>query len=188
MDLMNARLRNLGFGSKRKSQTNNLHPQQPSPPVPAQSPQRLPGGPITSPPPHPPPPPPPPLSSTITATTTTTTSSSSRNPSPQSLPMNPPGGLGRPPSYTSYPPGQLGAPPQAQRTASPMPPGVPHPPPSQMIGGPPPINTATGGYPPQPGAGIPGMGAPPPAAGPPGYAGQYAHPSGAVGGVAGSQY
>ncbi len=90
----------------------------------------------------------------ISASTTSSTSS---------LPMNHPGAGGRPPSYTNnYAP----APAAAGRTQSPM--SNPRTPPSQVMGGPPPINTAaTGGYPPGHPAG--GMGAPPPAGGPPGY-------------------
>ena len=78
--------------------------------------------------------------------------------------MNHTGAGGRPPSYTNnYAP----APAAAGRTQSPMA-GNPRAPPSQVMGGPPPINTAaTGGYPPGHPAG--GMGAPPPAGGPPGY-------------------
>ena len=98
-----------------------------------------------------------------------------------------PGAGGRPPSYTNnYAPAPAG------RTASPMASGTPRTPPSQMMGGPPPINTAASGYPPgHPAAG--GMGAPPPAGGPPQYGGgppQYGAPGGAVGGqsIAAAQY
>lgn len=89
-----------------------------------------------------------------------TTASSSTT----SLPMNHPGSGGRPPSYTNnYAP----APAAAGRTQSPMA-GHPRTPPSQVTGGPPPINTNSGGgYPPGHPAG--GMGAPPPASGPPQY-------------------
>ncbi|KAK6607702.1 hypothetical protein H4I96_03937 [Botrytis cinerea] len=92
------------------------------------------------------------------APTTQTASSSTA-----SLPMNHQGGAGvRPPSYSNqYTP--------VGRTTSPMAQGTPRTPPTQMMGGPPPINTAaTGGYPPQQG----GMGGPPPPSGPP----QYNHP------------
>lgn len=101
-----------------------------------------------------------------------------------SLPMNQhPGTGGRPPSYTNnYAPAPTG------RTASPMA-GNPRTPPSQMMGGPPPINTAASGYPP----GHPAAGAPPPAGGPPQYGGgppQYGAPGAPVGSqsVAAAQY
>lgn len=64
-----------------------------------------------------------------------------------SLPMNQQqmGGQ-RPPSYSpGYPPGVTGI--QQGRIASPQV-GNPRTPPAQMMGGPPPINTASGGYPP----------------------------------------
>ncbi len=67
-------------------------------------------------------------------------------------------GAPRPPSYTpGYPP------------AGQIPQGAPRAPPTQMAGGPPPINTGAplGGYPPQ--MQIPG--GPPPMGGPPGYGG-----------------
>jgi hypothetical protein len=80
-----------------------------------------------------------------------------------SLPMNHPGTGGRPPSYTNnYAP----APAVAGRTQSPMA-GHPRTPPSQVSGGPPPINTNAGGYPPGHPAG--GMGGAPQASGPPQY-------------------
>ena len=111
----------------------------------------------------------------------TTASSSSA-----SLPMNHQGSGGRPPSYTNnYAP----APAAVGRTQSPMGPGQPRTPPTQMMGGPPPINTAATGYPPgHPAAGHP---APPPAGGPPGYnAPQYGAPPTAPGGpsIAAAQY
>ncbi|TAQ84647.1 hypothetical protein B7494_g7026 [Chlorociboria aeruginascens] len=110
--------------------------------------------------------------------------------STSSLPMNHPGAGGRPPSYTNnYAP----APASAGRTTSPMASGTPRTPPTQIMGGPPPINT-TSGYGPQG-----GMGQPPPPNGPPQYgppqyvsvggtpaqatmgsAAQYANRSGAV--------
>lgn len=106
-----------------------------------------------------------------------------------SLPMNHPGAAGRPPSYTNnYAPAPAGV----GRTTSPMATGNPRTPPSQMMGGPPPINTSAPGYPPgHPAAG--GMGAPPPAGGPPQYGGgppQYGAPGAPVGGqsVAAAQY
>ncbi|KAI9668524.1 MAG: hypothetical protein M1829_005341 [Trizodia sp. TS-e1964] len=165
MDSKSGRFKNLGFGSKRKSSNNVAD----SPPA-AAPPLR--GGPVGT-----PPPPPPPVNSSTT-----------------SLPMNPQQQLGRPPSYTSYPPGpgQLGPPPPPNaRPVSPLPPGpqggpgMPHPPPSQVLGGPPPINTgATGGYPPQQQQPPPPQmgGMPPPNGGPPGYGGAvggYGPPGGA---------
>lgn len=141
---MNARLKGLGFGSKRKSSANNLVlPQHPSrPPLQYQ-------GSLQDP--------------------------SSAASSAVSLPMNHPVTGGRPPSYT---PGY----PQANRTTSPpMPPGPGHPrtPPTQVMGGPPPINTAAqGGYPPQ--HGPPPVGAPP-MGGPPQYGGAPYPPPGAPG-------
>jgi hypothetical protein len=104
-----------------------------------------------------------------------------------SLPMNHPAAGGRPPSYTNnYAP----APAAVGRTQSPMANTTPRTPPTQMMGGPPPINTATaGGYPPgHPAAG--GMGAPPPAGGPPQYGPpQYGAPAPAGGGsIAAAQY
>ncbi len=94
-----------------------------------------------------------------------------------SLPMNHAGPGGRPPSYTNnYAPA-----PAAVGRQSPMA-GNPRTPPSQVMGGPPPINTAAaGGYPPgHPGAGM-GGGAPP--AGPP----QYGPPQYGAPGVPGGQ-
>lgn len=88
--------------------------------------------------------------------------------------MNHPGAGARPPSYTGYPPGVAQG-----RTGSPnMAPGNPRTPPSQVLGGPPPINTAPAGYQQQqhmgPPSQVPG--------GPPGYGGQqpYAPQGGMV--------
>lgn len=137
---MNARFKSLGFGSKRKSSANNISTSIPQNPTSTSSSPQL-----TQLPGQPAPP-------------TQTASSSTA-----SLPMNHPGGAGvRPPSYSNqYTP--------VGRTTSPMAQGTPRTPPTQMMGGPPPINTAaTGGYPPQQGV----MGGPPPPAGPP----QYNHP------------
>jgi hypothetical protein len=159
---MNSRFKGLGFGSKRKSSAN----------VP-------------------------------TTITTNPTSSAPQLPqlnqlpgrpapdsaasSTTSLPMNHPGAGGRPPSYTNnYAP----APAAVGRTTSPMAGGTPRTPPTQMMGGPPPINTAASGYPPgHPAAG--GMGAPPAAGGPPQYGGgppQYGAPPPAGGSIAAQQY
>jgi hypothetical protein len=94
--------------------------------------------------------------------------------SQQSLPtMNHPGAGPRPPSYTAnYPQGQ--APPVGQRMSPAQ--GPTRTPPSQMVGGPPPINTGApvAGYPPQ----MMQPGAPPPGiqGGPPGYAGATGYP------------
>jgi hypothetical protein len=100
-----------------------------------------------------------------------------------SLPMNHPGPGGRPPSYTNqYSPAPAG------RTQSPMAGGTPRTPPSQVMGGPPPINTAASGYPPgHPQGGM----APPPAGGPPQYGPpQYGAPQPPAGNqsVAAAQY
>ncbi|PBP26486.1 actin-like ATPase domain-containing protein [Diplocarpon rosae] len=141
MSSMNSRLKSLGFGSKRKSSSN-------APTIPQSQNQNQNQNPTTSNP-----------APQLRPLSTSTTSSES------SLPMNHPVPGGRPPSYTNnYAP----APPVAGgRTQSPMT-GNPRTPPSQVMGGPPPINTAaTGGYPPGHPAGT--MGAPPPAGGPPGY-------------------
>lgn len=170
----------FGFGSKRRSSNNivptpnasstSIAPSHSPPPAPA------PLGVINpSPPPHPQPPP-------------------AGNASTVSLPMNP-NQLGRPPSYSysTGPPGPLG--PNGQpmgRSPSPLPPpghGMAHPPPpTQVMNGPPPLNTGAGqGYPPPGGLG--GMGAPPPAAGgPPQYGGGYGAPGGPPPAVPGGQY
>jgi hypothetical protein len=115
-----------------------------------------------------------PLASTASSSTT-------------SLPMNHPGAGGRPPSYTNnYAP----APAAVGRTTSPMASGTPRTPPTQMMGGPPPINTAASGYPPGH-ANAGGMGAPPPAGGPPQYGPpQYGTPGAPPGGasMAAAQY
>ncbi|KAK6599734.1 hypothetical protein H4I95_08609 [Botrytis cinerea] len=140
MSSMNARFKSLGFGSKRKSSANNISTSVPQNPTSTSSSPQLAQSPGQP------------------APTTQTASSSTA-----SLPMNHQGGAGvRPPSYSNqYTP--------VGRTTSPMAQGTPRTPPTQMMGGPPPINTAaTGGYPPQQG----GMGGPPPPSGPP----QYNHP------------
>lgn len=94
-----------------------------------------------------------------------------------SLPMNHQGAGGRPPSYSN----QYAPAPANVGRQSPMA-GNPRTPPSQVMGGPPPINTAASGYPPgHPGASM--GGGPPPQqqqqAGPPQYGGgppQYGAP------------
>ncbi|EGY19895.1 Hsp70-like protein [Verticillium dahliae VdLs.17] len=82
-------------------------------------------------------------------------------------PMNHPGAPNRPPSYSAnnYPPGVA---PPVGRT-SPLNQAQTRTPPTQMVGGPPPINTgAPAGYPPQ----LPPVGGQgPPMGGPPGYGG-----------------
>jgi hypothetical protein len=128
MNSMDQRLKQgLGLGSKRKSSANNPSVPQVAT-TPGQVPGVLPGQPV-------------PLS--------TSSSASSLN-----AIMNHPGAGQRPPSYTAgYPQGTMG-----NRTISPpMPPGPGNTrtPLSQVMGGPPPINTAAqhttaaGGYPPQ---------------------------------------
>jgi hypothetical protein len=100
--------------------------------------------------------------------------------STHSLPMSHPGAGGRPPSYT---PGYV----QGGRTTSPpMPPGSGNPrtPPSQVIGGPPPIHTAAG-YPPPNGPAPVGA---PPMGGPPVYGGAPYPPPGLPGAMAPVQY
>lgn len=107
--------------------------------------------------------------------------------------MNP-NQLGRPPSYTyTQGSGQLGPHPPAAvagRPTSPLPPqGHGHPPPSQAMNGPPPINTgAAGGYGAPPQGTMGGM-APPPGAHPPVYGGGYgAPPTGGAPPAMGAQY
>jgi hypothetical protein len=90
--------------------------------------------------------------------------------------MNHPGAGGRPPSYTNN---YVPAPAAVGRTASPMAGGTPRIPPSQMMGGPPPINTAAPGYPAHPAPPAPGG---LPQYGPP----QYGAPPG--GSMAAQQY
>ena len=169
LDDMQGRLKNLGFGSKRKSSTINVaSPTQPAAPlaVPAQSQPAPQGG------------PPPPAGPNASTTT---------------LPMNP-NQLGRPPSYTyTQGSGQLGAPPApAGRPISPTVPaasGLGHPPPSQVMNGPPPINTAAAGGAYSPQGTMGSMGPPPPAAGhPPGYAGGYGAPGGGGPTLGGGQF
>ena len=164
MSSLNNRFKGLGFGSKRKSSANvpTSIVTNPSSSAP-QLPQisHLPGRPVPA--------------DTSAASSTT------------SLPMNHSGAGGRPPSYSNnYAP----APTAIGRTTSPMAGGTPRTPPTQMMGGPPPINTAASGYPPgHPAAGQ--MGAPPAAAGPPQYGGgppQYGAPPPGGGSIAAQQY
>ncbi|KAH6646859.1 hypothetical protein BKA67DRAFT_524869 [Truncatella angustata] len=165
MSSVNSRFKNFGFG-KRKS-TASI----PSPDVPHSA---------STPPPQGPPagqgqgPPQIPQQFARPAPAPAPSIASS---SQQSLPtMNHPGTGPRPPSYTAnYPQGP--APPGAQQRMSPQAPqGPARTPPSQMIGGPPPINTGAPvqGYPPQ----MQMAGGPPPGmqGGPPGYAGATGYP------------
>ncbi|KJZ75894.1 hypothetical protein HIM_04718 [Hirsutella minnesotensis 3608] len=93
-----------------------------------------------------------------------------------SLPMNHPTPGNRPPSYSAnYPPAPDRNSPHQGHSRTP---------PSQMIGGPPPINTSNPmGYPPgmgpPMGQGPPSMGGPPPAGAPAGFGGQAGYPPGA---------
>lgn len=157
---MNSRLKSFGFG-KRKSTASIQTPDGATPshtPPPGQIPQ--------------------PPQQQHSGPTPPIAPSSSTN----SLPMNHPGAAGnRPPSYTAnYPPGPPGPPGQQQPIGRTSPmnqgPGPNRTPPSQMVGGPPPINTAgpPAGYPPNmnPMGGQPPMGGGPP----PGPGGQGGHP------------
>ena len=87
--------------------------------------------------------------------------------------MNHPGAGPRPPSYSAnYPPGPPGPVGRQSPLANQGPPRAP---PTQMIGGPPPINTGgppVAGYPPP----VMGGGPPPVPGGPPGYAGPTGYP------------
>lgn len=158
---LNSRFKGLGFG-KRKSTASIPSPDRPpsSSTPPPQIPQQFPTSqPVSGPGPGPAP---------------SITSSSSQ----QSLPtMNHPGAGPRPPSYTAnY---QTGPPPPVGRESPLTHQGPTRTPPSQMVGGPPPINTGApvAGYPPQM-AGQPGAHPPPGVGGgPPGYATGYPPPA-----------
>lgn len=158
---MNSRFKSFGFG-KRKSTASIQSPEGATPshtPPPSQIPQhQL---------PH------------LRQTTPLGASSSTT-----SLPMNHPGTGNRPPSYSAnYPQNPQGAP---LRQSSPLTNQGPNrTPPSQMAGGPPPINTgAPVGYPPNMapmGQGPPQHMGPPggppgPPGGPPGFGGQTGYP------------
>ncbi|KAK4153095.1 Hsp70-like protein [Chaetomidium leptoderma] len=155
MSSLNSRLKGFGFG-KRKSSASIQPPGSASPnPSLLQSPTPPPGPPQIPPlfPSRPGPAP-----------------SSASHPSL----MNHPGAGPRPPSYSAnYPPGPPGP---IGRTTSPHAnQGPARTPPSQMVGGPPPINTGgapVAGYPPP----IMGGGPPPVPGGPPGYAGPTGYP------------
>ncbi|RBA19496.1 hypothetical protein FPRO05_09599 [Fusarium proliferatum] len=149
MSSMNSRFKSLGFG-KRKSaasiQTSEGLTPSPTPP-PGQIPQLPSQQQLNAP--------------SIAPSSSTTT-----------LPMNHPGPGNRPPSYTAnFPPGQA----PLGRT-SPLAQQPNRTPPTQMVGGPPPINTgAPMGYPP----GMAPMGqGPPPMGGPPGFGQQPPPPQG----------
>lgn len=160
---MNSRLKGFGFG-KRKSTASIQTPEGlpvSSTPPPGQIPQHQ----------HSLSRPTPPLGASSSST---------------SLAMNHPGSGNRPPSYTAnYPQGPPGGP--VGRTTSPLTqgPGPNRTPPTQMAGGPPPINTNSGmGYPPNmapppqqggPPMGPGGQGGP---GGPPGFGGQTGYPPG----------
>ncbi|KAF7548766.1 hypothetical protein G7046_g8558 [Stylonectria norvegica] len=158
MNSMNSRLKGFGFG-KRKStasiQTVEGHTPSPTPPpqgqIPQQQQQQLPQHPQHQ--QHP--------SQRLSAPSLAASSSTT------SLQMNHSGPGNRPPSYSANFPPQQGAPAPLGRTS----PLANHPnrtPPSQMIGGPPPINTgAPVGYP--PGMNPMGQQGPPPMGGPPGF-------------------
>lgn len=158
---MNSRFKAFGFG-KRKSTASIQGPpsaqdlsgtqqQQPTqqsglPPPPAQIPQQQPLGHVPSP------------------------SASSSAASVSNIPMNHPAQHGnRPPSYTANFHGQ---PPLGRTSPLAQQQGPARTPPTQMVGGPPPINTGAphSGYPPQ--GQVPG--GPPPMGGPPGYGGAQA--------------
>ena len=161
---MNSRLKGFGFG-KRKS--SGPLPQQnqngrASPIVPQTHTPPLGGAPQL-----------PVLFPTRPGTGAPPAESIASNSSQQSLPMNHPGaGPARPPSYSAnFPPGPPGGP--LGRTSPLANQGPARTPPSQMVGGPPPINTGgppVAGYPP------PVMGGPPPGQGPPGYGNPGGYP------------
>lgn len=158
MSSINSRFKGLGFGKRRSNLANNNPPDlnQPSNQSfnPGQGPQsQLP----------------------VVGQTPALGASSSTT----SLPMNHQGLGHRPPSYSgNY---QQGPPPPLGRN-SPLAQGLNRTPPTQMTGGPPPINTgAPMGYP--PGMNHPqgvGMGGPPP----PGFGGQTGYPPPAGGPIA----
>lgn len=164
MTSTNSRFKGFGFGSKRKSVATT------TPPPPRQDQQQqqqqvphLAGQPVRP------------------------SLLSQQSISSDSIPMNHTGAGQRPPSYTGYPPGVA----QGRTMSPPMPqgPGNPRTPPSQVLGGPPPINTSSGGgYPPQH---MQNVGGPPPLAGgppgPPQYGGAPYPPQG-QGGMAPAPY
>jgi len=152
MSSINSRLKGFGFG-KRKSTASIQSPDlaQSRTPPPSGAPQI------------------PPLFPSRPGPAPSIASTSSQ----QSVQMNHPGAGPRPPSYSAnYPPGPGSGPVPVGRTSPLTNQGPTRTPPSQMVGGPPPINTGgqqPAGYPP------PVMGGPPPP-GPPGYAGAPGYP------------
>ncbi|KAK4239743.1 hsp70-like protein [Achaetomium macrosporum] len=160
MSSLNSRLKGFGFG-KRKSSAS-IQPQQTGSPSPSPSI-------LQSPTPPPGPPQIPPLFPSRPGPVAT----SAPNLPHASLQMNHPGAGPRPPSYSAnYPPGPPGP---VGRTSPLTNQGPTRTPPSQMVGGPPPINTGAppvAGYPPP----VMGGGPPPVPGGPPGYAGPAGYP------------
>lgn len=159
---MSSRFKSLGFGSSKRRSQANVPTLQNEQQQPTVSPQQL-GRPEAP----------------------------SASASTNSLPMNHPGGIGRPPSYTSNSsPGGPNV--QNHRSQSPMspPPGQgPRTPPTQMHNGPPPITTTpSGGYPPQHGGYGPPLGQQMPLAGPPQYGSAAPYPVGGQGGLAPMPY
>ncbi|KAK8104112.1 uncharacterized protein PG998_011145 [Apiospora kogelbergensis] len=157
---LNSRFKGLGFG-KRKSTASippqHCTPDERDPPPSGQGPSAISTGQPVSP----------------SRSRPSIASSSSQQSLPQT--MNHPGAGPRPPSYTAnFNPG--GPPPPVGRMSPQAVQGPTRTPPSQMVGGPPPINTGAPvqGYPPQmqmqPG------GPPPIQGGPPGYAGATGYP------------
>lgn len=163
---MNSRFKALGFGKRRS--TASIQAETPTQQPNSQSGTPPPAGPPSQIPPGPPQLPP--VFANVRPAAGPAPSIASTS-SQQSLPMNHPGAGPRPPSYTANYPPQGGPPPLGRQ--SPLNQGQNRTPPSQMIGGPPPINTGAQGvtgYPPP-------MGGPPPGAGgPPGYAGAQGYP------------
>ena len=151
---MNSRLKGFGFGKRRSTASI----QNPTPDQLQQNPTPPPGAPQ--------------IPALFAARPGAPAPSIPSTSSQQSLPMNHPGAGPRPPSYTAnYPPGPPGA---VGRTSPLANQGPARTPPSQMVGGPPPINT---GGPPVVGYPPPVMGGPPPLpGGPPGYAGGQGYP------------
>lgn len=160
-DPVNARLKGLGFGKRRSTASlKSLDvPQSQTPPptgAPTQIPQQSNQSPLR------------------TGPAPSIAPSIAPSSSQQSLPMNHPGPGARPPSYTANYPPQGPPPPVVGRTSPLTNLGPTRTPPTQVVGGPPPINTGApvAGYPPPQ---VPMQGGPPPG-GPPGYAGATGYP------------
>ncbi|KAK4162518.1 Hsp70-like protein [Cladorrhinum sp. PSN259] len=165
MGSMNSRLKGFGFG-KRKSSGNSIQQQ-------SQNGRASPNVPQTQTPPLGAAPQLPVLFPSRPGTGAPAAESIASNSSQHSLTqMNHPGAGPRPPSYSAnFPPGPPGGP--LGRTSPLANQGPARTPPSQMVGGPPPINTGgppVAGYPP------PVMGGPPPGQGPPGYGNPGGYP------------